>query len=176
MSTALRPYQHKALDTCDGVIQIAENEMLTRGTYLTSVVRPKMAREGAVCGGRRACLVGSMYLAHGGFKDIEEMGMSMDARGREMRNRPGLRLAYRAINEAALRRAEKINAGVVNRERSRNYSDHYHDTDDGSPEEGWGEWFFETFLRHRTSFKQTREEVILVARNAKRLIKSGAVR
>lgn len=181
MSTALLPYQHKALDTCDGVIEIAKNEMLVRGTYLTGILKPDMAREGSICGGRKACLVGSMYLAHGVRGDIEDMSMSFDSRKAEMRNRPGLRLAYQAINEAALRRAEKINAEVVRRERRKNHRDTYrtrpyHATNDGSPEEGWGEWFFESFLRRRTTFDETREEVIRVTRHAKRLIKSGVVR
>jgi hypothetical protein len=100
--------QEKALATCDGVIEIAKNEMLVRGNYITGIVDDKLKQQGAICGGRQACLVGSLYLAH------------------------------------------------------------------GVPDEGWGEFFFETFLRSRPN-AVVLAEVVQVSRSAKRLIRSGAV-
>jgi hypothetical protein len=157
--------QEKALATCDGVIEIAKNEMLVRGNYITGIVDDKLKQQGAICGGRQACLVGSLYLAHG----VPEMfgpffSFSASKRENHMRYRPALRLAYYAINEAAHRRMKVTNPDKLAR-LTRRY---------GVPDEGWGEFFFETFLRSRPN-AVVLAEVVQVIRSAKRLIRSGAV-
>lgn len=110
-----------ALRTLDGIRQITKNEMLIHGEYVTDNVRnKKLAAEGAVCGGRKACLVGSAYIAYGvplqitehydywrekTVERVELPGIG-DKRNRAgfRRYRPGLRLAMEALNDAAERK------------------------------------------------------------------------
>lgn len=164
---------NKALETCDGVINIAKNEQLVQGQYLTDVRNPKLAESGAICGGHQACLVGSLYIANG--IPISEMlgwGFSFSWYTREsfMKNKPALRLAYAAINEASLRRMVKVNETRLNNLARRHGFDRY----GIGPVQGWGEFFFETFLALKPR-KVVMAEVIQVTRNAKRLIKTKAV-
>lgn len=53
----------KALAVLDGVVTISGNEMLIHGTYVSGVTRPDLAAKGSICGGRQACLIGSVALA-----------------------------------------------------------------------------------------------------------------
>lgn len=86
-----------------GVIEIASNEMLIRGTYLTSdVVRPDLAETGALCGGRQACAVGSLFLAARVLREDIGFFADMDERVDFMSDRPALAQAYAALNEAAV--------------------------------------------------------------------------
>lgn len=168
-TTALRPYQEKALNTLDGVIKIADNEMLIQGDYVTAeIVNPELAKKGAVCGGRKACLVGSTYLAHG-VKVWREDGGLFETWRRDdfMRTRPALRLAYEALNEAALRLIKREHRDVI-----AEWS--YDGIGLSEPSQGWGEYFFERVLENE-SHNTIREQVTRVARSAKRLIRSGVV-
>lgn len=106
----------KAIDVLDGIREITKNEMLVARQYVSQdIVDPELAAEGAICGGRNACLVGSAYLAAGiklkkddmGFVDLPGIG-DADDRARFRKNRPGLRVAMDALNEAALARIEKL--------------------------------------------------------------------
>lgn len=88
--------------------QIAKNEMLARGVYLSDeVVNPDLADQGAICGGHQACAVGSMYLAGGQRPKRDDTflwtleGVDYDERADFLRHRPVLRGAYDALNEAA---------------------------------------------------------------------------
>src|SRR5688572_27543090 len=70
----------KAHAILDGVVAISGREMLIHGTYVTSdVVRPDLAREGAICGGRQACLLGSVALAATDSNDYQEVHALIDA-------------------------------------------------------------------------------------------------
>lgn len=97
----------KALDTLTGMSQIVKNEMLIRGEYVTPVRNRKLADEGAICGGRKACAIGSLWIAAGvkvepqGALGARLPGIYDSQRPGFLRRRPGLRLAYEALNEAA---------------------------------------------------------------------------
>lgn len=154
----------KALANCDGVIKIAQNEMLLQGEYITGVVSEKLRANGSICGGRQACLVGSMFLAHGRLpKDIDYV-FSVSSWSGEMNRfdymatRPALKLTYDAFNEAASRLLQR----------------QYDMDPTAEPEQGWGEFYFETTLADE-EHNVIREKVISLARDAKKLIKSGAV-
>lgn len=107
--------KRKALTALDGVTQITKNEMLKRGDYLSVVVDQKLAAEGAICGGRRACLIGSAYVG-AGIKvntDGEVWGRKLpgvdpDERADFTARRPGLRLALDALDVAAGKRVEGL--------------------------------------------------------------------
>lgn len=102
-----------AIKTLNGMKQIARNEMLKPGHYVSGTVEdPELAKKGAVCGGHSACLIGSLYIA-GGVK-FREVGRTWDEQrivdlpgvksGRQkeyMARRPHLRLAWDALNDAA---------------------------------------------------------------------------
>lgn len=156
----LRPYQEKALKNCDGVIEIANNEMLIQGDYVTHTIEnEELARQGSICGGHQACLVGSIYIAHGVKPWRKSVGPILFGRGpREkfMSTRPALRLTYDAFNRAAF---EKIGRGQ--------------DYDLG-PDGDWAEWFFEKYLGGSTH-NAIRRQVIEVANRAKELIREGVV-
>lgn len=165
----------KALDTCDGVIEIAKNEMLVQGDYVSStIMNHELKAKGSVCGGRQACLVGSEYLAYGVRMFAEDFpGFSYHTREDFMRNRPGLRLAYRAINEAAHRYAIRHWPKYVKDE----IADFSHQWEDSTtPNEGWGEWFFEDLCKHNhIDYDETRQHVIKIVRNAKSLIRAEVI-
>lgn len=174
MTATATKAQDKALDTCDGVIEIAKSEMLTHGFYVSDVVNLKRKKAGAICGGRQACLVGSEYLAYGvKINDEAFPGFSSYYRKDFMRNRPGLRIAYAAINEAARRYALKGWREYVEEEFA-NTADQWDDPT--TPDEGWGEWFFEDLCKYNSiPYDETRKHIIQIVRNAKRLIKSGVI-
>lgn len=173
--------QEKALSTCDGVIEITKNEMLVHGIYVSDNIRNRdLKARGSICGGRQACLVGSVYVSYGvgvfradGAYRADFPGFSAGVREDFMRNRPGLRLAYNAINEAARRYALKGWPEYVATEL-REYGEQWED--ETTPDEGWGEWFFEDLCKYNdVSVIDTREHIVKIVRNAKRLIKTGVV-
>jgi hypothetical protein len=97
----------KALSTLDGMREIVRNEMLTRGVYLTDVEEPDLAKSGALCGGRRACLLGSAWIAYGIKPDEkwdELPGVDEGERSGFLRHRPALKAVYDALNLAAERK------------------------------------------------------------------------
>lgn len=91
--------------------EIVRNEMLDYGYYVSDEIeRPDLAEIGAVCGGRRACAVGSLYLAAGIKPIVREYddepiarlpGTDPSERLMFMMTRPALRTAYEALNDAA---------------------------------------------------------------------------
>jgi hypothetical protein len=108
----------KALSTLDNMKTIAENEMLIRGTYVDTVVVNDDLR-GAPCGGHRACLIGSMFLAHDpvpkvlrrkeGERQLGELFDSMAPSNRVfwMESRPALRLVYDTMDEIAAKKIDR---------------------------------------------------------------------
>ena len=112
---------HKALD---GMAQITKREMLIRGEYVSDNVDKKLAEEGAICGGHRACAIGSLYIGYGipltehNWEDDDNPSYSLpgvDPASRKAftRNRPGLRLAMKALDHVA----EKRTAGLSKRQQ-----------------------------------------------------------
>jgi hypothetical protein len=91
--------------------KIIANEMLTRGEYVEEdVSNPRLAEQGAICGGRRACAVGSLWLAAlvpMEFKDPDHPtwgdmpGVLVRDRLDFLDDKPGLASAYDALNAAA---------------------------------------------------------------------------
>lgn len=106
----------RAVKSLDGMAEIVRNEMLVKGHYVTSVVRPDMAS--SVCGGRRYCAVGALWAAGGVRVDAsgELPGVEEHARDGFLAHRPGLRLAYEALNEAARAYIDGLPAGTVGRD------------------------------------------------------------
>lgn len=108
--------KNKAIAICDGMREIARNEMLTRGTYVTDeIVRPDLAQSGAICGGHQACAVGSMLLAAGvrrrrnEYNNVYLPGADVDRRADYLRRHPHIKAAYDALNEAAERYCKRHN-------------------------------------------------------------------
>lgn len=102
----------KAVTILEGMEQIAERNMLIHGRYVTAEVHsPELAQSGAVCRGHKACAIGSLYLAGGVRMTYEKTnsgimlanmpGVDEEDRAEFLRNRPALRAAYDALNEAA---------------------------------------------------------------------------
>lgn len=101
--------KEKALAALDNMETIVLAEMLVRGEYLElQVSHPE--RSGAICGGRRACAIGSLYIGAGvrisrykvgSFSYAQLPGVNESERKSFMRHRPHLRLAYDALNESA---------------------------------------------------------------------------
>src|ERR1044072_1662169 len=65
MTAIARTDEFRAVWTLNRMREIVLNEMLMHGEYSTAVVDERRAEEGAVCGGRRACAVGSLWIAYG---------------------------------------------------------------------------------------------------------------
>jgi hypothetical protein len=112
------------VEILDNMRTIVEREMLVHGTYLDPFIcRPDLAEQGAICGGRRACAIGSLWLAAG--VDLEPInsdidpdnvflpGCSTGMRHEFMEDKPHLRLAYRHLNQAAREYAEHHNVTVA---------------------------------------------------------------
>lgn len=102
----------KAVTILEGMEQIAERNMLIHGRYVTPEVHsPELAQSGAICRGHKACAIGSLYLAGGvkmtyeksgsGIMLADMPGVDEEDRAEFLRNRPALRAAYDALNEAA---------------------------------------------------------------------------
>lgn len=103
--------RERANKVLDGIVEIAKNEMLVFGHYLSEkVVKPELAEEGAICGGRTACLIGSAYLAAGVKPTVQHQDgreyvwlSHVDIGDREpiLETRPALNAAINALNTAA---------------------------------------------------------------------------
>lgn len=96
------------LQVLDNMRSIVEREMLTHGQYITSfVVDEELASQGAICGGHRACAVGSLWLAAGVKPNKDKWGehtlpgVAADYRRDFLADKPTLRLVYDTLNEVA---------------------------------------------------------------------------
>lgn len=117
VATATGVTRERVETVFDGMEEIVRAEMLTRHEYVTEVVKP--SRAGAVCGGRRACLVGTLWLAHapldpGGYR--VHAGRLVGAgegptRDRYLRDRPVLWHCYDALNGVAAEWLERLRGG-----------------------------------------------------------------
>lgn len=113
---SVRPKTPEAV--LDGIIEIAENEMVRFGVYVSrGVVSRALADSGAVCGGRVACLVGAAYLAGGGRPDqaVDDDGAVRSATWTFSNERrgPDLELYGGAHVAAALRALDRVAIGRV---------------------------------------------------------------
>lgn len=66
MATITKDTKVEAVAILDRMLEVVDNDMLARVGYVSStIVRPDLAEQGAVCGGHNACAIGSLYLAAG---------------------------------------------------------------------------------------------------------------
>lgn len=100
-----------AEETIDRMRQIVEAEMIMHMDYISDDIDHDRQREGAICGGHRACAVGALYLAFGVIPKYERddgtiwnvslPGTYAPVRSEFMERVPELGRAYRALNTAA---------------------------------------------------------------------------
>jgi hypothetical protein len=97
----------KAIQALDGMREIVRHEMLTTGTYIEEEIsNPRLAKSGAICGGHKHCAIGSLWVG-AGIKPVKQddciflPGADVPSRRDFLKHRPGLKLAYNALNEAA---------------------------------------------------------------------------
>lgn len=103
----------------DRMASIVDNDMLVRNTYIESLVtRHDLAEAGAICGGRRACAIGALWIAGGLSPSGPSAFLTAPApdsyvgdtywvfsdalRDHYLSDKPGLAAAHAALNEAAL--------------------------------------------------------------------------
>lgn len=175
----------RAIQTCEGVIKITKREMLVQGTYITdSIVNEDLAEEGAICGGHQACLVGSLYLSNGlTYTAIRRAanddwdgsipGWFLACRERTLEERPSLKVAYDAFNQAAHETILNNYSEFLETEWNESEGE-YVPNDYFTPTEGWGEWFFEKVLEDEP-FETVNAEIVSVAERAIEMIESGVV-
>jgi hypothetical protein len=90
----------KAIGIVERLRSIASNEMLMQGSYLEKEVsRPDLAASGSPCGGRRACMVGSFFLA--AKVPFNEISFWTSRRDEIAEQRTGMALARETLNEVS---------------------------------------------------------------------------
>lgn len=114
--------KRQALTALDNMRSIVHNEMLIAGSYIDDeITNEELAAEGAVCGGRKHCAIGSLWVAAGvrytktewplyggGVRvTLDLPGVTEPEREDFLRHRPALKLAYDCINASAKAYAEK---------------------------------------------------------------------
>lgn len=111
----------EALGALGGMQIVVNNEMLKRRTYISDCVEDQeLAEAGALCGGHKACAVGSLLLGagvkptmSGDYADLPEANPNTLVSGRPsprekfMADNPGVKLAYDALNQAAQQWADE---------------------------------------------------------------------
>ncbi len=91
----------------DRMAQIVDNDMLVRGDYVENeVTRPDLAESGAICGGHRACAIGSLWIAGGldpenAYVKGTPDPFAYDRRETYLSDKPALRRAHAALCSAA---------------------------------------------------------------------------
>lgn len=107
----MKPSAEKAIKVLDRMSTVVKNDMLTRGEYVTqSVISKKLAEEGAICQGRKACAIGSLWLAYGvriKGKNGSLVLPGAESASRYATHRPALKLALNALNAEATDFIEK---------------------------------------------------------------------
>lgn len=98
----------KALSALEGMRGIVRREMCHPGAYVEAdVSNPVLAAKGAICGGRKHCAVGSLWVGGGIRPKVDEYGdlvlpgVYEEERRDFLIHRPGLRLAYDSLNNEA---------------------------------------------------------------------------
>src|SRR5436853_7423576 len=100
--------KERAMRTLDNMRQIVKNDMLVRGENISQTIESRELKEaGAVCGGRKACAIGSMLLAYGDKPRFSEWGSNyVQLEGTEepseyAANKPALKAVLDALNAEA---------------------------------------------------------------------------
>ncbi len=146
--------QDDAIKILDGIEEISRNQMLVRGTYITDVVDQDLAAAHSICGGRQACMVGSMWIAagvwimHNGEMELPGVTIhkmpngsgivysdypNMNMREIVLTTRPDLKLAYDTMNEVSFDhpKAQGIGLNPVNAMEDLFERPAYEDDEDG---------------------------------------------
>lgn len=155
--------EQEAVNILGRMESIVRNEMLTRGVYVTDhIVDPELAEQGAICGGRQACMVGSMWLAAGyltlpGVTIVEE-------RQEFLAERPALAMAYDAMNSVS-------HDYIIDQDL------HHWRWEDRYPIEGWMEALFEATTSATSNYGGCRaivetKDLLHLIDQARTLIKS----
>lgn len=168
-----RQVARQAIRILDGIIQIAENEMLQQGIYVGPVADEKLAEKGSICGGRKACLVGSLFLSakHAGeiepppprypwlnaYQDLYDRWpmSSGDSRESFIADHPAMKLAWDTLSRLAVR--DMIDEEFLAPSQT---PDPYVNA----------EMFFEDFLGE-DDYLTVRDEVITLCENAQKEIR-----
>lgn len=99
----------RAINALVNMSIIVENEMVASGSYITDVV--DTSKTDAICGGRKACAIGSLWVGYGiepviihrenaDVDDVILPGVDQNERREFFREHPGLGLAYKELNNA----------------------------------------------------------------------------
>lgn len=111
---------YSAEETLDRMAEIVRAEMMGNRVYVSGVVRPDLAEKGAICGGRRHCAIGALWVAHGvPYTDYmsDEVALPAVAQSERMgfmATDAELALAHDALGEAADAFAESIGMASLN--------------------------------------------------------------
>lgn len=171
----MKKYSQKIIDRAhailDGVVEISSHDMLIHGSYFTRhIANENLAKQGAICGGRQACLLGSVAVsAVGGASRNTTIAETLDAvrfgpanlvnswdgfssEQAALRRRPALRLAIEALNEEAFERLSALRKTKRVRQA----------LDELSPAEG----YFEEYLEG-ASKPETHRHIVSLVEGAK---------
>lgn len=164
--------EQEAVNILSRMEEIARNEMLTRGVYVTDyIVDPELAEQGAICGGRQACMVGSMWLAAGVKLEPDEVGQLtlpgvtiVEERQEFLAERPALAMAYDAMNSVS-------HDYIIDQDL------HHWRWEDRYPIEGWMEALFEATTSATSNYGGCRaivetKDLLHLIDQARTLIKS----
>lgn len=162
--------KEQALEALTGMATIVKREMLVRGSYVGDrVVNKKLAEEGAICQGRKYCAVGSLWVGAGIKPKVTSFGYARlpgvfeHERDRFITHRPGLKLAYEKVNEAARDYARKNGIEDI-LDRTPKYR--------AGPWEAEIEALFESKSR-RPGAKVGRPELLQIINSAKRKVRAA---
>lgn len=128
--------KNQAIKALEGMRTIVHHEMLMRGAYVDNEIsNPRL--KGAICGGRKHCAIGSLWVGAGVKPQILPHGIDLPGTGSEerdefLRPRHGLRLAYDKLNEAARGFAKdnmiKLRGGEFDADIEQLFEGHYGST------------------------------------------------
>lgn len=172
---ALKTYE-KAIEIINGIVEITKREQLQQGMYIFPDKDEKLAASGAICGGHKACLLGSAWLS-AGVKPVisrDTLGTIIGAylpaledgsteRKKFLRNRPALKLALQTLDALADDKLPPKKRGPY---RPDEYASPVRDF------ESQAEQFFEVTLKNKPQ-AAIRKEILALCQAAKRRLRSA---
>lgn len=109
--------KRKALETLDNMRLIVKRGRLKHEGYVSEIVDEKLHQSGAICDGRNYCMLGTAWVAYGVKLTADSWeddlpGVSQGFRRDDfLAHRPGLKLVYDALNQAARVRLDRLGYG-----------------------------------------------------------------
>lgn len=174
----------KALETLDNMRQIVKNEQLKRGEYVSQEKDDELAAQGAICGGHKACLLGTTWLGYG-IKPIIQMGHyygpevelpgieDEETRAIFLKRRPALKLVYETLNELADAKLPEKKRGEFRDNEWDEEKNRYIYSQRRFASQA--EEFFEVTLKNKPQ-RVVRKEILALIQQAKRKIRRDARR